>query len=167
MGFNKNTIYRRYLTEKSIFFERNMRFKKFKNIDEEREANLRKIASIWNNTHTFDNVFSKHLSFFILLKKDSQKKFNTSTIPATFDAQSSDEELLLYIFVADPELKLLQLYFEGNNINVIKQRFLEEFGYAYDSRLLTIEKVYNNRFNKVVDEFENSKTLTKKQSNTY
>ena len=165
--FNKSAIHKRYLSEKAIFFERNMRFKKFNHIDESREEELRTTASIWDSTHTFDNVFLKHLSFFILLKKDFQKKFNNSTIPATFDVQTSDEELLLYIFIADPELKLLQFYFEESNTKTIKQRFFEEFGYEYDSRLLTIEKIYNDRFNKIVDEFDNTNTLIRKQSGTY
>lgn len=151
----------KYKREKKIFFERNMVFKKFKYITDERKDEIKVDVFEWNKKQIFNNNMSKLLAVFLYLKFDNLN--NRLGKEATFYYSNSDEELLFYLFSIDPELKLLQIYYNENNKREIKKRFFEEFGLDYDSRLLTIELMYNKQFPTIIDEFDKPQILSRKK----
>ena len=152
----------KYKYVKKRFFERNAVFKKFKEIDEERKDIIKNNANIWLENHPYDNNIRKLLCLFNNLNdyRVNQRIPLEKSIRANelFDFTSNDEELLFYVFVSDPELKLLQINYEECTMENIKRRYREEFGIDLDIRLLKIETAYNCKFPTIEDEFVLSRT---------
>ena len=157
-------ITQKYVLARKRFFERNNSFKKFKYIDDERKEQIRNNALLWSEKHELSNTLRLALCLFSNLNdiKCNPKNNNTFTGNELFDFTSNDEEVLFYMFVMDPELKLLEINFEECKMDMIKKRYHEEFGLDLDIRLLKIEQIYNDRFPTVVDEFNYTKTKQKK-----
>lgn len=61
------------------------------------------------------------------------------------ELNSMHEKLIFFINAIDPELKLLQIYFEESNYNNIKKRSIDELGFFY-KHLIKIELIYYKRF---------------------
>ncbi len=61
---------------------------------------------------------------------------------------------LFLISAFDPDLKMLKIFYEESNKDRIKERVQEEFLGKFDSRILEIEKHYNQMFPTLIDEFE-------------
>ena len=159
MGLNNlEQIAFKYQQSKKRFFERNDRFRKFENINEERRDEIKNNANLWLEKCTKDSNIRMALSLFNNLNNTNYNphinKYNKKTKNELFDFIDNDEELMFYMFVIDPELKLLQINYEENNLQDIKKRYHEEFGLDMDSRLLKIELYYNKKFPTIVDKFE-------------
>ena len=155
---NLEEITCKYHKAKKRFFERNNRFKKFENIDEERKEEIRNNAYTWLENCSKDVNVRIALCLFNNLNNPHTNPRITNNLTISnknifFDFADNDEELMFYMFVMDPELKLLQINYEESNIREIKRRYFEEFGLTLDTRLLTIELIYNKRFPTIVDEF--------------
>ena len=159
---NLEEITSKYQKEKKRFFERNNKFKKFENIDEERKDIIQKNAYDWLEYCDKDRTVRIALCLFSNLNNPRINPRITNNVKisnsnAFFDFANNDEEVMFYMFVMDPELKLLQINYEENNMEVIKKRYFEEFGIILDTRLLKIELIYNKRFPTIVDEFEKTR----------
>ena len=125
--------------EKKKFFQNN-KLSYFKKITESRKDELYEKAFLWNEEYKNYSTNEKMFNLYYYLN-NSKKNFE------------NDESFLFLIFTLDPELKLLKIFYEESKFDNIKRRFEEEFGYTYDKRLLILEKVYNNRFPSIIDEF--------------
>ena len=152
----------KYRLSKRRFFERNNSFKMFKDIDEERKNQIKANADTWLDLHIFDNTMKLLLCLFnninsprINQRMPGKKLKEASKL---FDFTSSDEEVMFYMFIADPELKALQMSYEESDTSDVKRRYFEEFRINLDPRLLKIEEVYNNKFPSIVDEFSRVRT---------
>ena len=154
-----------YKKAKSRFFERNYSFKGFKNIDEERMSEIKNNANLWLENCYKTSFLEISLCLFTNLNNTNYNpninKYNDRTKNNFFDFTNNDEEVMFFMFVIDSELKLLQIYYEENNLQNIKRRYREEFGVDLDERLLKIELIFNKKFPTIVDEFEQEKILTK------
>ena len=145
---NMEVITGKYWLAKKRFFERNNAFKKFKYIEEERKEEIRNNALAWLEKREYTNNMRLALCLFSNLNdiKRNPQSNNTFIGNKYFDFTSNDEEILFYMFVMDPELKLLQISFEEDETEIIKKRYREEFGIDLDTRLLKIEQLYYLRF---------------------
>ena len=152
----------KYQVNKKRFFERNDKFKMFKYIDEERRDQIKANADAWLDSHIFDTTIKLLLCLFknINSSRINQRISGIKLKEASklFDFTSSDEEAMFYMFVADPELKALQINYEESNTSDVKRRYFEEFKIELDPRLLKIEKIYNEKFPTIIDEFDSVRT---------
>ena len=158
-----DSIILRYKSEKKAFFERNRIFKKFKYIDEEKKNEIQNDAFLWNEKYTFDTNLLKTLAIFTTLRNNNMNRILGRQVFSN-NYLTSDEELLFYLFSIDPELKLLQIYYDENNIDEVKKRFFQEFSLDYDARLLKIELMYNKKFPTIIDEFAKTQVLSREKN---
>lgn len=75
---------------------------------------------------------------------------------------SNEEKLILYIKACDPELKMLQIYFNESTNSKIKEECIKQLG-MYNNELIRLEKIYYdndyNNFN--IDTWEYNKIKIK------
>lgn len=127
--------------EKKLFYEKN-KFYGFKKITDERKEEIEEKATFWSLQNKDLKNDQKLFSIFYLLNKKHE----------LLRIELHDESYLFLILAFDPSLKLMQIYYNSSTKEEIKKRFEEEFCIPYDSRLLTIETYYNERFPIVEDE---------------
>lgn len=130
--------------EQKLFYEKN-KFYGFKKITDERKKEIEEKATFWSLQNNEMSNNQKLFSILYLLNKKHQLE--------PLKIELHDESYLFLILAFDPSLKLMQIYYEASTNKEIKKRFEEEFCIPYDSKLLTIETYYNERFPTVVDEF--------------
>ena len=56
-----------------------------------------------------------------------------------------EEQVVLFMLVADPDLDLLKIFEEESKVDIIKERALDELGF-YGEGFLRVEKLYHNKF---------------------
>lgn len=127
---------------RNTFYQLN-HFYGFKKITEERKEEILNKAFFWKqeNSSLVGRVLLDKL--YLMLIKSHR----------LLGIERGDESYLFFIMAFDPELKLLQIYYEESLKENIKKRFEEEFQTFYSSRILDIEKYYNKRFPTIIDEF--------------
>lgn len=137
---------KRYFEYQKINFYNQNYFSKFKNISEEKRK----------------DILSKVTLYSYLFSQNDEKIFqlyeylNRAKALVALGIHRGDEVFLFFLLSMDPNLLLLQIYYEENDISGVKKRFQEEFDCPYEARLLTLEKYYNERFPTIL------KTLNKK-----
>lgn len=133
---------------KRVFFLKH-RTTRFKKITDTQKNEIFSKASLWNEKYS-DVIISEKLNILydILSHRNNNLGIN-----------ENDETFLFLIAAFDPELKLLQLFYDINTIDEYKTRCFNELGFEYDQRLYLLEKYYNDRFPTIEDEF--TKTLKK------
>lgn len=127
---------------KKLFYEKN-RTSRFKKITDEQRDEIFLKASLWNEKYSDINVSEK---LNILYDTLSYRNNNLGI-------KENDESFLFLIASFDPELKLLELYYDINTKQELKTRCFRELGFEYDERLYLLEKYYNERFPTLEDEF--------------
>lgn len=71
--------------------------------------------------------------------------YNLLIKPELFNIRTIPEQVLQFILLFDPELRMLKIYEEETREDSIKSRCEEEFGF-YDLHLILLERKYHDRF---------------------
>ncbi len=138
--FKKETISRFY----SELFG-SMEFSNFESIDEERKAELDKLASMWRfRLQTAANGFKSRMN--LLAEK------LTISYKTTFKLKNGDEVAYFYIQTLDPELRFLEIYEVGNTIEDIRNLCMLNYR-IFDKKLIKLEKLLNDRMQQI-DSFD-------------
>lgn len=75
---------------------------------------------------------------------------------------NSTQNIVLIVNHIDPELKMLQIFYECSKEDDIRRAIKEEFGF-YNKDFIKIEKIYNEYFKLIEDPFNmNKKSKTRK-----
>ncbi len=127
---------------------------------------IEKLFNKSNLINSFNNIDNDRLEKLNIIsrqwyeKANNPKDYNTLaynilTKSKALELDSYEEQLLLFIIVADPNLKLLDIYEEESKYNMIKKRSLVELGF-YNKKLISLEKKYHERFypEKKIKKFE-------------
>ncbi len=116
----------------SKLFERASMIKDFDAITDERLEKLKAFGERW------------------LIEAPNSKDYNSLaynllTKPELFSIKNIPEQVLQFILLFDPELRMLKIYEEETREDFIKSRCEEELGF-YDSHLILLERKYHDRF---------------------
>jgi len=71
--------------------------------------------------------------------------YNLLTNPKLFNIKTIDEQVLLFIMLFDPELRMLKIYEEESRIPYTEARCIEEIGF-FDLNLIRLERKYHDKF---------------------
>lgn len=133
---------------KKLFYEKH-RTSRFRKITEEQRDEIFLKAYLWNEKYKDTPVCDKlNILYDTLCHRNNN-----------LGIAENDETFLFLIAAFDPELKLLQLYYDINTKDEYKIRCIRELGFDYDERLYLLEKYYNDKFPTIEDDF--NKTLQK------
>lgn len=128
-----------YNDKKNILkrFYRSLNFKGFKTITDAKKEELDSIILIWyEKFHQFN---LKGLDFVVLVA------IKLIEDPSGYNILTGDEIAYFFIKMIDPELLALECYEVANTNEECRKLLLLNLGYC-DSRLIVLEKYYNNRF---------------------
>lgn len=104
----------------------------FNSISEERYQVLQEKAQIWlSETNATNDLFTA--AYSCVNQQD------------TIGLRNISEQLVFLILTADPELNALRIYEEESKMDEVERRCKEQFNY-YNINLLTLEKLYHERF---------------------
>ena len=109
-----------------------------------------------DNIESFDNISSNILERIKLLKekwcieaKDPKDlnslAYNLLNRYKDLHIYTVEEQVILFMLVADPELDLLRIYEEESTIPKMEDRAIEEIGF-YNKGLVNVEKLYHQKF---------------------
>lgn len=104
----------------------------FDNISDERYSELVEFAKIW-----LAIVPEQYNCSTALYNVTNQKKL--------LGLRSIDEQLAMFVLLADSELDMLRIYEEESRMPIVERRIIEQFGY-YNPELLNLEKKFHKRF---------------------
>lgn len=116
----------------TVFFKFASFVRSFERITDERFEELKAIVDDYKEL--VPNINNLHvLAYNILYKRRGFKTLNIR------------ERYALFIYIIDPELKVLKIYEEESTMNEIRRRCIEEFGY-FNEVLIRLEMLYHQRF---------------------
>lgn len=116
----------------SKILERAEAVKNFDNLTDEDFKRLKTFGERWLIEAPNPNDYNS-LAYNLLIKPEL---FSIRTIP---------EQVLQFILLFDPELRMLKIYEDETREDSIKSRCVEELGF-YDSHLILLERKYHDRF---------------------
>lgn len=99
-----------------------------------------------------DERYNELVEFAATWKAIVPEQYNCSTALYNITEQkkllglrSIDEQLAMFVLLADSELDMLRIYEEESRMPIVESRIVEQFGY-YNPELLTLEKKFHKRF---------------------
>ena len=85
--------------------------------------------------------FNECFDYILKIQKYVRVLEKIITSSKKLGANNSTEKLLLFMFIVDPNLEVIKIYEEENNLKNIKPRIQKQFG-VYDHNLIKIERWY-------------------------
>lgn len=120
-------------------------FSYFTKITNECKKKIEKLAFLWREKH----IDLSYQERFYCLLEDFRKDRN-----AGYERKlaTGDETFLFLLLAFDPTLAILRISLDSSEKEEYMNRVKEEFSFFPDSRILTLEKFYNERFSVIEKE---------------
>jgi len=123
-----------------ISFYRNLNFKGFKTITDERKKELDKIVLKWFSFLHSANVYDdRNLAFM------SRVAWRLICDSQVFGLENGDEIAYFFVNIVDPDLIFLECY-EAANFKEDLIKYCQINFHIYDAKMIIIERYYNLRF---------------------
>ena len=146
MKIRLNEYEKKYAKEK---FHLNMNLKKFQNFENITDERRQEIIDFKNKKYPriIQIVNPNDLYFYLLFFLNNNNNRLNKDFPL-----NTDEKIIFLIECIDPDLEILQIYEWECNINAIKSKIFNKFGF-FDINLINFEKRYSEKFKKDVVTF--------------